>query len=166
MSTGQANAPNVNAVKALVMAAVGVVLGAFAFKLQLRVLTTAAIGTVVGICVFPLCSVVAVHLSEFEDLSGFETLVGLVLSVTAFAGPLVLGGVYFFLLQQSLCEAGLNVAAASCCSEHDQPWMIRASSARTVGLSAGASVTTPATSDSGSTENRDAAPIFSELAST
>lgn len=45
-------------------------------------------------------------------------------------------------------------------------WTTGTSSARTVGLSAFASVTTPATSDNGSTVNRDAVPIFSELAST
>ena len=45
-------------------------------------------------------------------------------------------------------------------------WMTGTPSARTVGLPASASVTTPATCVSGMTANRDAAPIFSELAST
>ncbi|MDQ7809487.1 hypothetical protein Q5425_37680 [Amycolatopsis sp. A133] len=77
-----------------------------------RILATAAVVTLAGAIVFTFSSVFAHYLAQFDDLSGLEVVVGLVVSVLPFLGPLLLGGCYFYALQQSLCEAGWNMAAA------------------------------------------------------
>jgi len=146
-----------NALKALVLAVIGLALGVFAFRLQLRggdqrlftyglglactgfcgssvvqlgkalrvrtapergapgsgrVLTTALTMTIVGIAVFVLSSVLANYLATIDDLTGIEIFVGLVASLLSFAGPVLLGGIYFYWLQQALCESGWNIGAA------------------------------------------------------
>lgn len=146
-----------NALKALGLAFVGVIIGAFAFKLHLRggdekfltyslgvacsgfymsslaklakalrvtsaahpgapgaarILLTSPVVTLVGASIFTLSSVLANYMMTFKDPSGVETLVGLVVSLIPFLGPVVLGGIYFYWMQQSLCEAGWNVVAA------------------------------------------------------
>lgn len=146
-----------NALKALALAAVGLVLGIFAFRLQLRggdnkfftyslglvcsgfyvssftqlvkalrvkstpqagaptagrVLVTALAVTLVGVAVFTLSSVLAHYLDTLGDLSGIENLVGLIAAIVPFAGPIILGGAYFYWMQQALCESGWNIGAA------------------------------------------------------
>lgn len=146
-----------NALKALGLAAVGLVLGAFAFRLQLRggdeklftyslglacsgfyvssitqlakalratstaqpgapaasrVLLTGLTMTLVGVAVFTFSSVLANYLGHFEDPAGVEILIGLVAALLSFLGPILLGGGYFYWMQQSLCEAGWNIGAA------------------------------------------------------
>jgi len=77
-----------------------------------QVLVTAFTITAVGVCMFTLSSILAVYLDTFKDKSGIEVFVGLTTAAIAFAGPLLLGGVYWYWMQQSLCESGLNIAAA------------------------------------------------------
>ena len=154
---GTTASPDRNALVALVLAALGVAAGVFAFKLHLRggdeklftyslglacsgfyisslgkaakalaartaptpgasgagkVLATGAVVTVAGAILFTFSSVLANYMSTFDDLSGLEIAVGLVASILPFLGPLILAGVYFYSMQQSLCEAGWNMAAA------------------------------------------------------
>ncbi|RSM42681.1 hypothetical protein DMA12_20900 [Amycolatopsis balhimycina DSM 5908] len=77
-----------------------------------RILATAAVVTLAAAIIFTFSSVLANYLSKFGNLSGVEIAVGLVASVLPFLGPLLLAAFYFYSLQQSLCDAGWNMAAA------------------------------------------------------
>jgi len=146
-----------NALKALGLALVGLVLGLFAFRLQLRggdeklftyslglacsgfymssfsrlakalrarstsqpgappagrVFMTAFTMTLVGVAIFTLSSVLANYMSTLGNLSGLEIGLGLIAALVPFLGPFFLGILYFYWMQQSLCESGWNVGAA------------------------------------------------------
>lgn len=146
-----------NALKALVLAVGGLILGRLAFELHLhggdekfftysvglacsgcymgsiaklakalratspaqpgapgtvRIMFTAIVVTLAGIPIFTFSGVLANHMMTFENPSGVETLVGLIVSLLSFVGPVILGVAYFYWMQQSLCDSGWNIIAA------------------------------------------------------
>ncbi|MGH3392235.1 MAG: hypothetical protein ACRDOO_25455 [Actinomadura sp.] len=146
-----------NAIKALGLAAAGIIIGAFAFKLHLRggdekfltyslglacsgfymsslaklvkalrvtsstqpgapgaatILLISLVVALAGASIFTFSSVLANYMTTFKNPSGVETLVGLIASLIPSLGPIILGGIYFYWMQQSLCEAGWNIVAA------------------------------------------------------
>ncbi len=77
-----------------------------------RTLGTALTITVVGICMFPLCSILAHYLDKLEDKGGVEIGIGLVAAFTAFVGPILLGSYHFYWVEHELSATGLNLVAA------------------------------------------------------